>query len=230
MTRHTHGFTLLEMAVVLAIVALLLGSGLSLVSVQIEQQRIKDTQKTLGDAKEALIGYALINGRLPCPAAPATTGVENPAGGGACTNFNNGFLPAITLGLPGIDSNGYLTDAWGNRIRYAVTAANTNAATTTNGLKNLPMASFTPNLYVCSTSAGTTPTTCGTATAYTATAVAVLTSTGKNPANANPDEAANQNANPVFVSRPQTATFDDQLTWLSSATLFNRMVQAGTLP
>lgn len=230
MTRPSHGFTLLEMALVLAIVALLLGSGLSLFSVQVEQQRIKDTRKILEDAKEALIGYAIINGRLPCPAAPGTTGAESPVGGGVCTNFNNGFLPAITLGLSGTDSSGYLTDAWGYRIRYAVTKNNSNAATTLNGLKNLPMASFIPDLYVCSTSTGTTPLNCGTATAYTTSAVAVLISTGKNPASTNPDEAANQNLNPVFVSHPQTDTFDDLLTWLPSTLLFNRMVQAGTLP
>lgn len=231
MTRPSHGFTLLEMAVVLIIMGLLLGSGLSLISVQADQQHLKETQKILDDAKEALIGYALVNGRLPCPAAPATTGVESPAGGGACNNFNNGFLPAITLGLPGTDSSGYLTDGWGNRIRYAVTSANTNAVTTTNGLKSLPnLASFTPNLYVCTTSTGITATTCGTATAYTTGAVTVLFSTGKTPQGVNSDEAANQNTNPVFVSHTQTNTFDDLLTWLSASTLFNRMVQAGALP
>lgn len=39
----------------------------------------------------------------------------------------NGFLPAVTLGLSPLDSNGYYRDAYGterNRIRYAVSTAN----------------------------------------------------------------------------------------------------------
>ena len=76
------GFTLVEMAVVLLIVALLVGSGLSVVSAQVEQQKYKDTQRILDDAREALLGFAAANGRLPCPATAASNGIEAPAGGG----------------------------------------------------------------------------------------------------------------------------------------------------
>ncbi|MDO8207469.1 MAG: type II secretion system protein, partial [Gallionella sp.] len=53
------GFTLVEMAIVLAIMALILGTGLTLLSAQQEQQRIDETKTRLSDASEALIGYAL---------------------------------------------------------------------------------------------------------------------------------------------------------------------------
>ena len=66
--RTSHGFTLVEMAMVLIIVALLLGGLLPTVTSQLEQQRNNESSKQLAEIKEALIGYALINGRLPRPA------------------------------------------------------------------------------------------------------------------------------------------------------------------
>jgi prepilin-type N-terminal cleavage/methylation domain-containing protein len=235
-----NGFTLIEMAIVLAIMALALGSGLTILTVQLDQRRIEDTNALLSMANEALIGFALANGRLPCPASPTSNGVESPAGG-ACTNALNGFLPGATLGLSGVDANGYLTDAWKltqNRIRYAVTTANANAATTADGIKGLTISGFSPDLYLCASATGITATTCGTATTLSNNAVAVLYSLGKNAATdgTGADEAANMNNDSVFVSHIQATAdeaggeFDDQLTWLSRYTLFNRMVQAGKLP
>ncbi len=62
------GFSLIELAIVLVVVALLIGGLLVPLSMQIEQQRIRDTQKTLEEIKEALVGFAIANGRLPRPA------------------------------------------------------------------------------------------------------------------------------------------------------------------
>ena len=123
-----RAFTLVEMAVVLAIVGLLLGSLMYTLSAQSDQRAREQTQRTLEQAREALLGYAVANGRLPCPAAGGATGAESPAGGGNCTNYYDGFLPAITLGFQPVDAQGYGLDAWNNRIRYAV-AQNLNAAT-----------------------------------------------------------------------------------------------------
>src|SRR5271169_3145800 len=102
---RSHGFTLVEIAMVLLIVALLLGGLVPTLSSQIEQRQISETSKQLDEIQQALIGYAVTYGRLPCPAAPNTTGVENPLGGGTCTNPYNGFVPAATLGLSGTDSS-----------------------------------------------------------------------------------------------------------------------------
>lgn len=252
-SRRATGFTLIEMAMVLLIVALLLGGGLSVISAQIEQQKFKDTQKILDDAKEALIGFAAANGRLPCPASAASNGIESPAGGSTavtpCTNPYNGFLPAATLGMSGLDANGYLLDGWQgqlNRVRYAVTTAitpgaNANAATSPNGIRIATLATYAaaPNLRVCGSATGITATTCGAAPALTTTAVAVVFSPGANASTGvagGLDEAANQNNDQVFVSHTPVAIggtngeFDDIVTWIPSAILFNRMLQAGSLP
>jgi prepilin-type N-terminal cleavage/methylation domain-containing protein len=239
-----HGFSLVEMAMVLLIVGLLLGGGLSLLNVQVELQRTRATQKTLEEARESLIGFAMAHGRLPCPASPTSSGIESPEGGGVCTHPYNGFLPAATLGLPGVDSQGYLSDAWGlsaNRIRYAVTTAHGSSATTTDGIRTTTMAIFSPNLSVCSSATGMTSSSCGSAPALTNTAVAVIYSLGKNAAHTSgagsaADEAANQANSRFFVSHPPSASgapngeFDDILTWLSSNVLYSRLVQAGRLP
>jgi hypothetical protein len=188
----------------------------------VEQEKV--TQAAMVQAQDALLGFAATNDRLPCPAAPATTGVESPAVvTGVCTNPFNGFLPAVTLGLPGADANGYLLDGWGGRIRYAVTTVGgTNTATTVNGLT---LASV-PDLHVCGSATGIGAT-CGPSPTLTSTAVAVIFSLGANGSTGvagRIDEAANLDNNPVFVSHPKTDStaangeFDDLMIWLVPGT------------
>lgn len=244
---HRHlGFSLVEMAVVLLILGLLLGSGLILLDAQVEQKKIKDTEALLAQAKDALIGFAVVNGRLPCPASSTSSGQEDFAAGGSaangqCSHFYDGFLPAVSLGLAPLDSEGYATDAWSlksNRLRYAVTSANSAAFTTTNGMKTQTIAGLTPNLYICARASGISATTCGSATSLSTSAIAVLYSLGKNAPSGGSaaDEAANLNNDQVFVSHTPTPAsgpsgeFDDLVTWLSPNILFNRLVQAGKLP
>lgn len=137
------GFSLIEVAIVMVIVAILLTTiGLPLAA-QVEARRRDETQRMLEEAKEALLGFAMANGRFPCPAF--ATAASNSAGResfcvaasgtcvgsetqvvqshGNCSNFYNGFLPAATLGLSLLDNQGFLVDAWGlqsNRVRYVV--------------------------------------------------------------------------------------------------------------
>ena len=61
------GFTLVELAISIFIIALLLGSILVPLATQVEQRQISETQKTIEEIKEALIGFALANSYLPCP-------------------------------------------------------------------------------------------------------------------------------------------------------------------
>ena len=93
------GFTLVELAIVLIIVTLLTSGLMMSLMAQQEMMASAETQRRLNEARDALLGFAAANGRLPCPAAPATTGLELPAGGGDCNNPWDGFLPAITLGM-----------------------------------------------------------------------------------------------------------------------------------
>jgi prepilin-type N-terminal cleavage/methylation domain-containing protein len=251
-----NGFTLVEIAIVLLIVALLMGGLLPTLSSQIEQRRNSETSKQLDEIKDALIGFAIINGRLPCPASSTSNGLESfatspvvgNASNGNCLNFYNGYVPAATLGLSGTtDSSGFLIDSWGQRIRYAVTSWNSSSPalndvfTAANGMKTVGISTLSPDLLVCTTSTLIGASSCGAANYYlTATpgVPVVIFSTGKNSAQGSPglDEAANLDGNRTFVSHIPTASgatngpFDDFVTWIPQTVLINRMVAAGKLP
>ena len=254
-TPAQRGFTLIELAIVMFIVSLLIGGMLLPLSAQMDIRNYGDTQKILADARDALLGYAMANDRLPCPASATSNGQESPVGGGACTNPYDGFFPAATLGLAPVDAQGYLLDGWGGesvrRVHYAVTKVQgTNATTvipsvftTTSGMRNIGMTALTPDLQICTTGVNVNTLTPDTATcdvgkALATDAVAVVYSLGKNAGTGGTSTDEQHNPNPqtavasdrAFVSAPQSTTFDDQMLWLSKNTLFNRMVAAGKLP
>ena len=128
---RSSGFTLLELAVVVAVITLMIGSLLVPLTTQVNQRNVTETERRLEEARQALLGYAMAHGRFPCPASNASNGVESFAGGssavdGGCSDFFDGFVPAVTLGLNNLDANGYMVDGWGlqqNRIRYAISNA-----------------------------------------------------------------------------------------------------------
>lgn len=243
--RRQYGFTLAEMAIVMVVVMVLLGGMIATLTGQMDTRNQTQTEQTLADIREALLGFAASQGRLPCPAAPGATGIEAPAGGGTCTNAWNGFVPGITLGIGPTDAQGYVLDAWNQRIHYAITTAQSNAFTTTPGaagsnvgMRGRGISNLTPDLNVCAIGTGVTTADCGTATTLTARAVAVLISTGRNWATGggSADEAKNLDNDVVFVSHTPTvasntsAEFDDPVTWISPYVLYNRMLSAGQLP
>jgi prepilin-type N-terminal cleavage/methylation domain-containing protein len=157
---HQRGFSLVEIAVVLVIIAILITAVGIPIATQAEQQRVADTQKQLDVISEAIYGFAMANGRLPCPSryvsdADNSAGRESfcTAATGTCVgtettavqahgNCSNhiGFLPATTLGLKPTDNLGFSIDAFGlsqNRIRYAVFGSPTvNAIFQINGVDN----------------------------------------------------------------------------------------------
>jgi prepilin-type N-terminal cleavage/methylation domain-containing protein len=246
---HARGFTLVELAIVMFIVALLLGGMLLPLSAQQDVRSYGDTQKLLSEARDALLGFAMANDRLPCPASAVSNGVESPVGGGVCTNPYDGFLPAATLGLAPIDAQGYLLDGWGgeavNRVRYAISAANGSALSSGSSMKSVGITALVPDLKICSTGTGltgegTTGAACAAGASLATDAVAVIYSLGKNAGTGgtSDDEKHNPNrltppvpaADRVFVNAQQGTNFDDQMVWLAKGTLFNRMVAAGRLP
>ncbi|HEY6966970.1 MAG TPA: type II secretion system protein [Burkholderiales bacterium] len=224
------GFSLVELAVVMTIVALLLGGLIFTLSAQTEQRNFEETRRRLEQARDLVLGFAIVNGRLPCPATAVSSGDESPPGGGTCTTGYAGWLPARTIGFQQTDSSGYAIDVWGNRIRYAVSIAtpyNTaapqvcrpvNSATPpvtphftdktnlrANGIDCQPN-----DLLVCKSAnlpPAITATTCGGAANQimaTSLVVAIIFSTGKNgaqaPCAACVDELANLDGNATFVS------------------------------
>jgi prepilin-type N-terminal cleavage/methylation domain-containing protein len=251
--HRQRGFTLTELAVVFTIISLLLAAGMYTLSAQTEQRNIDETRRRLEAARELLFAFALVNGRLPCPASTttgATAGFEAPAGGGTCTAPGpyGGWLPARSIGYQVTDAAGNAVDAWGNAIRYAVSATAPTCVTapTTPHFTNAPNLrangiSCQPNdLVVCQSATGITATACNTAVPVTnqTTLVAIVFSTGKNGAAgaAGVDEAANLNGDRVFVWHTPTpvgapnGAFDDQMTWIAAGELYAKLIAAGLLP
>lgn len=246
------GFTLIELLVVLGVIAILLAGAAMPLSAQVEVRRIQETRRQLDEAREALLGFAATQGRLPCPATPASRGEEafaagGHAGNGRCALHQGGLLPAATLGLSPLDREGFLRDAWeteDSRIRYAVFGAPPiegveYALTRTNGLQAATLAGLgnAPHLLsICLSATGVTSTTCGpAANQLTRRAAFVLASTGPHALPARgPDEAANLDTDGVFIAHPPTATaanpFDDLVTWVPATILASRMIAAGRLP
>ena len=233
--RH-RGFTLVEMAVVLAIIGFLLVMGMYTLSAQTEQRAREETQRRLEQARDALLGFAVANGRLPCPASSTSSGVESLTAGN-CANAYDGFLPAVTIGFQPVDSDGFALDAWNNRIRYAVAAQNVVSCLSTptqphftnktnlkqNGMSCQPNSS---DLIICKSTQVTPAPSAGNcqgggtnSITNQATVVALVFSTGKDYALAPTaaaattasrfDEAENLDGDSVFISHtpnPQGAT------------------------
>jgi prepilin-type N-terminal cleavage/methylation domain-containing protein len=247
--RATRGFSLVELAVVMAIMALVLGGAMMTLSAQQDARRFADAQQQLEQARELLLAFAATYKRLPCPAtAAAGSGDEAPVGGGTCTSYYGGFLPGKAIGFQPVDAAGYALDAWGNRIRYAVsnltwsTAGGfTVAHVTGNTAAQWSLGNTPGDLASCSTTpAVATSTTCDAGTRLTGTnvVVALVFSPGKNGANGGTgaNEARNLDGNALFVSRPPDPSsfangeFDDQVAWIPVSLLYSRMVSAGVLP
>lgn len=227
-----RGFTLIEMAIVLVILGFLLSGILQSLSLQADAQAYNKTRTALDNAKEALLGFVMTNGRLPCPATSISAGFEAPLGGGTCTSAS-GYLPAATLNITPVDNNGYALDGWSsnpsNRLRYVVSTTNANMFTTS--INNLDAI---PDLKVCSSADGISGSSCGTNITLANSPVAVIVSLGKNAGTGgiSSDEAENLDGDKLFIAHAPSVTpvFDDQVTWLSYPILAGRLVAVGKLP
>lgn len=311
--KQARGFTLIELAIVLVIMTILIGGLAMPLSAQIQARRIAETNRTLEEAKEALVGYAMssiassssctctytvgveVGGACPialssvtplacaslCPApgtmewalsCPATgTGPltialpiarhflpcpdlmqddpeedeDNDLDGSPRdlnngredrykTGINEGECATLSGNLPWVTLGTASQDAWGNRLRYAVTAEFANNKT---GFSSID----TGTLQICSTS--------GCATVDVASNVpAVLISHGPNGWGArsihnkilkdptSDDEKENINASLNFVSRSPSRAgdaageFDDLVKWISADQLRGRICPAGGCP
>lgn len=250
------GFTIIELALALFLLALLFGTVFVPLRAQVDVRNVESTERRLKAALEALLGFAATHGYFPCPSDEASAGREAPGadhGTGACSTYF-GYLPAATLGLGGSDAQGYAVDAWvtpANRIRYAVSdervgpAANTHTFTRVNGMRAAGIAALgDPALslfHVCASARGVKPAmSCGSAPTIVSTAPVVVWSAGPNAATggASADEAQNPNPNGgsrdrIFVSRVRSEAadaFDDIVAWLPMPRVVAGLLAAGQLP
>lgn len=217
------GFSLIEIAIVLTIVALLLAGLIPTLSSQVDQQHRNETRKQMDEIRNALVGYAASQTppKLPCPAKPDIPSGSLNAGVSDCSLLASGVgvLPWVTLGVSE-------TDAWGRRFTYAVpstyagpagfTLTSTSSINVLSAAAGVTVGSAVPAVIISHGSNGLG--------AYTTQGIQITT------AGAGADETANTDGAAPFVSHESSSDFDDQVVWLSPNTLFNRMVTAGKLP
>ena len=214
-----QGSTLLEMAVVMVVLGLILGGILMPLSTQMEKQNRDETQNILGEIQEALIGYAMANGRLPCPDTDGD-GIIDMAG--TCTNVQ-GTIPWVDLGVG-------KNDALGRPFTYRVTGSfaddtdGTGCGTATVGV-SFELCSVA-DINILDAAAGNP---------VANQIPAIVIAHGKNWAiTTSADESENTDTNTTFVDRRPSMkappTFDDQVIWISPNVLKSRLVSAGRLP
>ncbi|MDJ0812370.1 MAG: type II secretion system protein [Woeseiaceae bacterium] len=254
-TRQQRGFSLVELAIVLLIMAIILGGLVAPLAAQRESERANDARDQLRDVEKAIYGFAAVNGFIPCPATPASNGYA--AASGAGCSAQHGFVPATTLNLSGTrNDDNLLLDPWGSPLRYSVTAADSNANgrwdfTTPGEMQSVSMALLTPDLVVCSTAAGSSATACSDpGTTLAEQSPAIVYSLGRDwPSFNSADQRENVGAtiaggasgqpyrvadDSVFVQRGRSDRngdeYDDLLLWLSAQSLYSRLVETGHLP
>ncbi|AHF97716.1 hypothetical protein DESACE_01310 [Desulfurella acetivorans A63] len=206
------GFTLIELAIVLVIIGLLIGVGVSLLPGLIAQQKYTQNQSLINQNYNTLIGYIMANGKLPM-AASNTNGIAS--------NQNIGYLPYTTIG-------GLQKDAYGNTFYYALNTRTLNISinganpTSMNLANTSSIQNFCAVLYALNYYYAQNPTLSSsdvrTINAPNATPIMdafVIISSGANNKLDSPNTITNSNG--VFASQqyPLSNTYDDSVMALS---------------
>ncbi len=217
---RANGFTLIEVTMVMVILGLLLGGLLVPLSTQLENNHRRETREQLERVHEALIGYALVHGHLPCPDTH-NTGREDRVTSGCAGHQSGsvwqGTLPWITLGVGE-------QDAWHNRLTYAVSEPFTDASQT-------PLPAFslaTEGTIVVVNGIDHAP---AVVLSHGANGLGAISVAGvRQPAPTHPDELTNSSGTGRFAYAPYhndpERGFDDQMIWISPYILKNRLLMA----
>lgn len=138
--KEKKGFTIVEMAVALAVISLLLGTSIAFTSARIAAQKLQITKDRMNTITESIRMFAIHHGSLPCPADGSLASTASSFGIGQRTasptdvcNADNtvpgvywanndgrrvvqGVVPVGTLGL----SPEYIMDGWGRKFTYII--------------------------------------------------------------------------------------------------------------
>ena len=224
--KDMEGLSLIEVAIALAVSALLLGGLMVPLAAQIDRYRLRETEAALALALEALLGYAAAHdNRLPCPDVDGDGVEDRPGSAAAPCRRVEGDLPRATLGVRG-------RDGWGRPLRYR----GNDALTAPGGMPRPPNTRGRLRIDNPRTSERLT-------VGDPEAPAAIVFSCG---ANGRPDgendgtggQAAGC-SNPLrpdpryahaVPGRAGSGAFDDVLVWLSKNVLLGRLVRAGTWP
>ena len=219
------GFSLLELSIVLVIVAILSSGMIFSLGAQRDLAAYQDTQRQLDLVKEALLGFAISNGRLPCPAKATLANSDANAGREDCTlSAGHGVLPWATLGLAELD-------AWGQRLTYYAhskfTGSVPNGALASFALDTLGNANVKDSSSAGYNNASELP---AVIVSHGRRGFGAYQSTGIKLAGASGEEAENADANLTFIAHTPNETFDDLVAWIIPSILKARLVAVGKLP
>ena len=118
---NKHGFTLIEIAIVMVIIGLLAGGGVSIMGMLTQRKARNETIDYLKETKEALITYVTINGKLPW--------ADTDGDGNQNNNATSGTLPYLDLKVRP-------SDPYKRVLRYGINSnLGTDRPTTCNALK-----------------------------------------------------------------------------------------------
>lgn len=146
LTVKARGFMLIEVALVVVLMAIILGPVLHLLASQREKDKVLTHLDSRQRILEAVEGFVLATGRLPCPAGLAN-GAELRSGD-ACTH-KEGWLPTATLASWGISGQWKMAVATleraGEPARNALVSAQPFAQLSPQQLTEIVMAPYTAN-------------------------------------------------------------------------------------
>ena len=212
---NQKAFTLIEITFLLVIFGLLMGSLLAPISAIVYQYNINYTENQLEEIKEALLGFAVLHKRLPCPDTDDTDDTDdNGKENNPCIITNiEGDLPWATLGVG-------KNDVWGNAFRYRVDKNYTEKMDISSSLRTDENKKLkvrrddTPSTFLTTLDEKNL-----------SRVVAIIFSKGRN---AKADDG-NDDTNATYVQDfklDENNEFDDHLTWLSKQTVMYQLIAA----
>jgi len=242
MKQHLQsGFSLIEMSIVLIIVGALAGSLVTPMRDSIMHAKRRSAQEQLIVLREAMHGYLIAHGHLPCPVSLSEVNADLAAqktNNASCAFFHGGF-PAVELGVLGERSEqGLLLDPWGNPIRYALTGIDHDLLGRTgiadwadpHELADIGAGNIAADLELCRESSIAE---CPNKHLIASDIVWVVYSTGMH-SNPSAAEKENQDDDKQFTLRSFSINdehaFDDHIIWASRSELIYWLLKANHLP